>query len=1084
MGEVFLATDQRLGRSVAIKVIAPEVTANALMRGRFEREARAIAALSHPAICALYDVGEQDGVAYMVMEYLEGATLAQRMREPALETDEIVRIASRLCDALAAAHELGIVHRDLKPSNVMITPRGDVKLLDFGVAKIEAPPAGGQEEPTWHKTGPGMLLGTLAYMAPEQACGDGVTPASDLFSLGVVLYEALTGRHPFTGASNRALLHAILSEAPPPIASIRPDVPPQLDSIVLRMLEKEPARRPGAAEARAALAGFAAAPPQPLAIRAPRNLVGRRIEIEELASLLASGPARMVVVTGEAGLGKSTLVESFLDQVRGRALVAVGRCSERLAGAEAYLPFFEALQGVVSRDHSPALRRLAPSWHSQVASGGDDARERDAGPDRMKRELTALFEEITRAKPMILFIDDMHWADISTVDLITYLASRLEALRLSIVVTYRPADLLIQKHPFLQVKQDLQARGICHEIELPFLGETDVAAYIEREFPGNRFPPPFASVIYERTGGSPLFMADLLRYLRSQGVAADPEGRAVLTRDVDEVRRELPESVRGMVERKMGRLSDADLALIRAASVQGMEFESVTLAEALRLDPVEVEERLEQLDRVHRLVRAIAEIELPDATPAMRYRFVHVLYQNASFQGLGPSRRTALSRAVAEALEGRWGNRAAEIAPQLAYLFEAARRFERAAEYLLAAAEHADRVYASQETTSLARRGLAALERAGDEPATAARQGRFNELLGNALARLGNHQEARDAYESALARLSPGDVQRVASIRRKIGSVLVVERRYAEGDAQFVAGEKALEEAEGRGTAWWSLWVEMQLERAWALYWQGDVSALDTLIARVGPSVEENGSVLQRSQFLVIRVLAALRRDRYRISDETLALSAKSVELAMDAGDARQLGASLFQYGFCRMWRNELDEAERYLLTAAEKAEAMEDRVLQSRCYSYLTLTARKRGDSEATARWNAKALEVAQAAGMLEYVGAGFGNAAWIALQGGHRAGAENRARKGLELLVSLPIAHGPLDWIAALPLIAALVEEGRFAEAAEAARVILEPTAHSLPDALQAALGDAVRSCEEGSDASAHFARSLELAQMHRYL
>ncbi|MFN2239668.1 MAG: hypothetical protein ABR524_09780 [Thermoanaerobaculia bacterium] len=289
---------------------------------------------------------------------------------------------------------------------------------------------------------------------------------------------------------------------------------------------------------------------------------------------------------------------------------------------------------------------------------------------------------------------------------------------------------------------------------------------------------------------------------------------------------------------------------------------------------------------------------------------------------------------------------------------------------------------------------------------------------------------------------------------------------------------------EDRGTAWWSLWVEVQLERAWALYWQGDVSGLEALVARVGPSVEEKGAVLQRSQFLAVRILAGLRRDRYRVGDETMALAARNVELATEAGDARQLGYALFQCGFCRMWRNELDEADRHLAAAAEKAEAIEDRVLQSRCYSYLTLTARKRDDVEGATRWNAKALEVAQAAGMLEYVGAGFGNAGWISLRAGDRAGAESRARKGLEILASLPIAHGPLDWIAAFPLVAALVEEGRLAEAAEPARIILEPTAHAIPDPLRDALADAVRACDEGTDAAPLFARALDLARTHRYV
>ncbi|MGH9457643.1 MAG: hypothetical protein ACRD2J_08395, partial [Thermoanaerobaculia bacterium] len=513
--------------------------------------------------------------------------------------------------------------------------------------------------------------------------------------------------------------------------------------------------------------------------------------------------------------------------------------------------------------------------------------------------------------------------------------------------------------------------------------------------------------------------------------------------------------------------------------VQGVEFDSVTVAEALKLDPVDVEERLEQLDRVHRLVTATAEVELPDGTPAMRYRFVHVLYQNASFAALGPSRRTALSRTLAESLEARWGRRAAEIAGQLAILFERGRRFEKAAEYFLVAAEHADRLYASQEAVSLARRALEALARA-DENARAALEPRLLEVLGNGLQRLGAHDEARRAYEEALAKLAADAWQRRASIHRKIGAVWTVQRRYAEGGASFLAAEEALDRIEERGTAWWAQWVQVQLDRAWAFYWQNDVPGIEELVARVRPSVEEKGSALQRTQFTAVQVLGHLRRDRYRVGDETMALSQVHVDHALASGDAYQIGLARFQRGFCHMWRDELDEAETNLRAAAEIAEAIEDRVLQSRCYSYLTVTARKRGDEEATKRWNAKAAEVARAAGMLEYTAVALGNEAWMALRRGESGGAERLGREGLAVLESLPIAHGALDWIVAMPLFAVLVGQERFEEAADIARIVLAPDAHALPEELHAALEAVVGA---PGDAGA-FTRARELATEHRYV
>jgi eukaryotic-like serine/threonine-protein kinase len=243
MGEVYKARDTRLDRTVAIKVLPEALAAEPQFRERFDREARAISQLDHPHICTLYDVGEDRGIAFLVMQYLEGETLADRMRNGPLPLDQALRYAVEIADALDKAHRAGIVHRDLKPGNVFVT-KGGAKLLDFGLAKRGAQAAGGaglSELPTAPDdlTAPGAILGTLLYMAPEQLEGQEADARTDIFALGAVLYEMVTGRRAFGGRTQASVMGAILQHEPPPMSSVQPQIPVLLDHLVSRCLAKD-----------------------------------------------------------------------------------------------------------------------------------------------------------------------------------------------------------------------------------------------------------------------------------------------------------------------------------------------------------------------------------------------------------------------------------------------------------------------------------------------------------------------------------------------------------------------------------------------------------------------------------------------------------------------------------------------------------------------------------------------------------------------------------------------------------------------------------------------------------------------------
>ena len=241
MGEVYRALDTRLQRTVAIKVLPAHLSSNPELHARFAQEAKSISGLQHPNICVVHDIGSQDGIDFMVMEYVAGQTLDKLIPPGGMATDQAVKYALQIADALARAHTAGIVHRDLKPANIMVDESGLVKVLDFGLAKLAASAAGGEDATM--ATTPGMIVGTMAYMSPEQAEGKPIDARSDVFSFGSVLYEMLTARRAFQGQSSATLLSAIMRDDPKPLSEVKRDVPPEVRRIVTRCLKKDPAAR-------------------------------------------------------------------------------------------------------------------------------------------------------------------------------------------------------------------------------------------------------------------------------------------------------------------------------------------------------------------------------------------------------------------------------------------------------------------------------------------------------------------------------------------------------------------------------------------------------------------------------------------------------------------------------------------------------------------------------------------------------------------------------------------------------------------------------------------------------------------------
>ncbi len=482
--------------------------------------------------------------------------------------------------------------------------------------------------------------------------------------------------------------------------------------------------------------------PQPLA----PNFVGREAELQRLHGWLEKaqqGERQFVFVTGEPGIGKTTVVNAFLERVAAQGSIAIGRgqCIEHYGPGEAYLPVLEALKRLWRAPEGSRLidwlRQHAPTWLVQMpallnATDFEALQRKVQGAtrERMLREMLEAVEVLTERRPLVLVLEDLHWSDGSTLELLAAVARRQERARLLVIGTYRPVEMLSKKHPLKEVMQELFAHHLCVELALRLLSEADVAEYLRTRFPINVLPASFARALHQRTEGNPLFLVNVVDDLVAQEVIAQGEKGWTLQGGIKVIEGQVPESIRHLIAKQSVRLLPAEQRVLQAASVAGMEFSAAAVAAALEADVAEVEEWCAGLAARQHFLRRIGISQWPDGTVAEYYGFLHALYQHLWHERVGIGRRQRLHLRIGERQEAAYGNRAGEIATELAVHFEQGRDYERAVRYLQQAAGNALQRSAYQEATNQLMKGLELLKALPDAVERARQELGLQTLLG------------------------------------------------------------------------------------------------------------------------------------------------------------------------------------------------------------------------------------------------------------------------------------------------------------------------------------------------------------------
>jgi len=848
--KVYLVHDTLLDRDVAFALIKTEKLDDAT-RLRVSREAQVMGRLGdHPNIMTIHDMGDHEGQPYIVIPVMPGGDvegLIEKAPEHRLPLDKAIDIAKAVCRGLEFASSKGIIHRDIKPGNIWLGADGTAKIGDFGLALAVD---------LSRLTQPGMMVGTVTYMPPEQAMGGKVTAKADLYSLGAMLYEMVTGRPPFVGDDSVAIIGQHINTPPVSPTWHRADLPPALETLILQLLEKDPEKRPASAAVvlqalEAIEAGKVKEPSKEALPENPlyrRVFVGRESELKQLQSAFdgaMSGQGALMMVTGEPGIGKTALCEQLSTYVTlrgGRTLV--GHCYEAGSLSLPYLAFVEALRSYVLSREVKDLREELGSGAADIARIISEIRERlkiklrppkDSEEERY-RLLQAVSEFLSNAaniQPIMIVLEDLHDADEGTLDMLTHISRNLAGARLLIVGTYRDME-VDRSHPLSAALAELRRVSTYGRVLLRGLNADEVRRMLE-SITRESVPWGLAEAVHRQTEGNPLFVQEVIRYLAEEGLITRKEGRWRPTKDTP-LEMSIPEGLRDVIGKRLSLLSPECNQLLSVASVIGREFALETLKAVAGINEDVFVNALKDAVR-------LSILEERSQMGLVRYRFTHAFFRQTLYEEMIAPQRLKLHQQIARSLETLYAKRleghATELAEHFSHSTDPA-DLTKAVEYGKMAAKRATDVYAYGEAVRLLEQALKVQEVL--DPEDKAKRCDLLLALGDALLLAGEPQSVIDMEAPQSLSLAEAIADNMRASR---ACLLAMKGLVIYGTTTMASAEAAQ----------WAIQADRYaepetVERAWA----------DTMLVWVNTSV-------------------------YNFSPETIALQSQALDLAHRLGD-------------------------------------------------------------------------------------------------------------------------------------------------------------------------------------------------------
>ena len=783
MGVVYKARDLRLDRPVAMKFLPKKLLAGSEDRERLFHEARAASTLNHPGICTIHDIDEADGEPFLVMEYIEGMPLHEWIKNRARGEDRnhssLVRdgvdIAIHIAEALGKAHEHGILHRDVKSDNIMVMSDGQVKIMDFGLATMTH--TADQAPLTKH------VVGTPQYMSPEQIENRPLDRRSDIFSLGVVLYELFTGVLPFAADYDLAVLYAILHSEPEPPDEANPDIPPGVSRIVLRCLRKQADDRyqscadlvtelgmvrPLLEENRRTQAESVVPSLSLSASQSQRSVfIGREPQLRLIESRMqevTAGAGRTVLIHGESGVGKSRLVDEAAAKAHQMGMsVLEGRCLYQEALLP-YHPYVTALKrGVQNFDH-----HMVEMLARRAASRGIDLTGRlsllkaffglGAEPATLlnKEQLwdaIVLLLRVLADRPIVLVIDDLQWADATTQGLFGFIARNIRELPVLQVGVYRDEDSLSGRRPdgpdLIDTLRQLRIEGLAEQVEIDRLTTAETGKAVVRLLDDKPVHKQLLERVYETTRGNPLFVFELVNLMRAQQAIRFDGEQWRLEADARTVA--VPDRVQEVILRRIEKLGREEREILEIASCEGDSFQSDVIPVCLGIERLALLKRLQSLEQEHALIRH----------DRARYWFDHPLIRQILYESILFELRQEYHKKIAAWLLERHVTEDA-YASRIAHHLVASGQEEESLGYLLRAADQASRLYAHDDAMRHYQKVREILDRSGGSHA--GMRLCVEEGLGDVSHSSGKPQEALQHFDTLLD-LARGASDRATEIK-------------------------------------------------------------------------------------------------------------------------------------------------------------------------------------------------------------------------------------------------------------------------------------------------------------------------------